>query len=114
MAKNIGGRRIGAIRGRTQFRLPSGHYAKRNRWTGEILSVKADLEPYKNVVIEKPQPTPTTGYAFPARGDTSGRVSLPLLDRPIWRARPRTMRKDRAVALTEPAIARGIGRLRQP
>lgn len=53
MAKNVGGRRIGAIRGRTQFRLPSGHYAKRNRQTGEVLSIKADRKPYKNVIIER-------------------------------------------------------------
>jgi hypothetical protein len=53
MARNVGGRRIGAIRGRTQFRLPSGHYAKRNRLTGEIMSIKADKKPYKNVVIER-------------------------------------------------------------
>jgi hypothetical protein len=53
MARNVGGRRIGAIRGRTQLRLPSGHYAKRNRLTGEIMSIKADKKPYKNVVIER-------------------------------------------------------------
>lgn len=57
MAKNVGGRRIGAIRGRTQFMLPNGHYAKRDRRTGEILSVKADLTPYRNVVIDHdPEP----------------------------------------------------------
>lgn len=57
MARNVGGRRIGAIRGRTQFRLPNGRYAKRNRWTGEIMSIKADLNPYKNVVIDhEPEP----------------------------------------------------------
>jgi hypothetical protein len=53
VAKNVGGRRIGAIRGRTQVMLPNGHYAKRDRKTGKILSVKADLKPYKNVVIER-------------------------------------------------------------
>jgi len=55
MAKNggPGGGRRGAIRGRTQFRLPSGHYAKRDRRTGEILAIKADLKPFKNVVKEK-------------------------------------------------------------
>jgi len=53
MARNVGGRRIGAIRGRTQFMLPNGHYAKRNRWTGEVMSVKADKKPYKNVIIER-------------------------------------------------------------
>ncbi len=55
MAKNggPGGGRRGAIRGRTQFRLPNGHYAKRDRLTGEILAIKADLKPFKNVVKEK-------------------------------------------------------------
>jgi hypothetical protein len=33
--------------------LPNGHYAKRDRRTGEVLSVKADLKPYKNVIIER-------------------------------------------------------------
>lgn len=54
--RNGRGRR-GAIRGRTQFKLPSGHYAKRDRATGEILSIKADFEPYKGIVIEKTPPT---------------------------------------------------------
>lgn len=57
MARNKGGRRVGAIRGRTQFMLPNGHYAKRDRQTGEILSIKADKKPYKNVIIER---TPDT------------------------------------------------------
>jgi len=54
MAKNgakDGGRK-GAIRGRTQFLLPNGHYAKRDRKTGEIISVKADTKPYKGIVKE--------------------------------------------------------------
>ncbi len=55
MAKNSlnGGGRRGAVRGRTQFLLPNGHYAKRDRKTGEILAVKADRTPFKGVVIEK-------------------------------------------------------------
>lgn len=55
MARNIGkgGGRRGAIRGRTQFLLPNGHYAKRDRQTGEILAIKADLKPFKGVVREK-------------------------------------------------------------
>ena len=58
MAKNgaKGGGRKGAIRGRTQFLLPNGHYAKRDRKTGEIISVKADTKPYKGVVKEPTQP----------------------------------------------------------
>lgn len=60
MAKNgaKGGGRKGAIRGRTQFLLPNGHYAKRDRKTGEIISVKADTKPYKGVVREPSQPRP--------------------------------------------------------
>jgi hypothetical protein len=78
--------------------------------------VKADLEPYRNVVIEKPQPAPATGRTFPTRAGTSGRVSLPLLDRPVWRmrARSRPARDDRSVAPTEPRIPHGISRLRHP
>ncbi|HWV25386.1 MAG TPA: hypothetical protein VNZ58_14455 [Thermomicrobiales bacterium] len=53
MAKNTGKGRRGAIRGRTQFRLPSGHYAKRDRRTGEILAIKKDMKPFKGVVMEK-------------------------------------------------------------
>jgi hypothetical protein len=58
MAKNgaRGGGRRGAIRGRTQFLLPNGRYAKRDRRTGEILSIKADTRPYKGVVIERDAP----------------------------------------------------------
>jgi hypothetical protein len=70
MAKNRkGGGRIGAVRGRTQFQLPSGHYAKRDSRTGEILSIKADLKPYKGIVREKPLQKPvarqTARIAFP-------------------------------------------------
>lgn len=55
MAKNggKGGGRRGAIRGRTQFLLPNGHYAKRDRQTGEVLAIKADLKPFKGIVKEK-------------------------------------------------------------
>lgn len=53
MARNTGKGRRGAIRGRTQFRLPSGHYAKRDRRTGEILAIKKDMKPFKGVVMEK-------------------------------------------------------------
>ena len=53
MARNLttGHGRRGAIRGRYQFRLPNGRYAKVDRTTGRILSVKADRKPYKGVVI---------------------------------------------------------------
>ncbi|HVL23235.1 MAG TPA: hypothetical protein VM450_04075 [Thermomicrobiales bacterium] len=82
MAKNVGGRRIGAIRGRAQYRLPNGHYAKIDRKTGEILSIKADRTPYRNVVMLRSapaveSPTPTAPE----------RPTLSPLDRPAWRAR---------------------------
>lgn len=56
MAKNkpVGdNRRVGAVRGRTQFQTPSGHWAKRDAETGEIMNVKADLKPFKGVRREK-------------------------------------------------------------
>ena len=82
VAKNVGGRRIGAIRGRTQFRLPSGHYAKRDRRTGEILSIKADRKPYKNVVIEKTPPTDIDLAALPGRRGRARRGVVTLLRQP--------------------------------
>lgn len=91
MAKNgaKGGGRRGAIRNRTQFQLPSGHYAKRDARTGEIISVKADLKPYKGVVREK---HPPTSYALPPstpRARTP-RVALPpIVARPTWQPRDR-------------------------
>jgi hypothetical protein len=51
MARNRPGGRRGAVRGRTQFRLPNGRYAKVDRATGHILSIKADDQPYKGIVI---------------------------------------------------------------
>jgi hypothetical protein len=75
MAKNKGGRRVGAIRGRTQFMLPNGHYAKRDRRTGEILSIKADTKPYKNVIIER---TADTAQEPVAATPTAWILPLPL------------------------------------
>lgn len=71
MARNRPGGRRGAIRGRTQFRLPNGRYAKVDRTTGAILSIKADRTPYKGIVITDP-PTP-----FPRRPGV--RTGLPPL-----------------------------------
>lgn len=94
MAKNVGGRRIGAIRNRTQFLLPNGHYAKRDRTTGEILSVKADRKPYKNVVIERePQSLPVT-VAKP-------RASTTPIQRPSRRVQKRP---NRTAPVTLPTI----------
>lgn len=56
MAKNkpVGdNRRVGAVRGRSQFQTPSGRWAKRDAATGEIMNVKTDLKPFKGVRKEK-------------------------------------------------------------
>lgn len=91
MAKNRakGGGRRGAVRNRTQFQLPSGHYAKRDTRTGDIISVKADLKPYKGVVKEK---HPPVSYALPASTPPARarRLALPsIVARPTWRPRER-------------------------
>jgi hypothetical protein len=56
MAKNPppnDGHRIGAVRDRSQFRTPSGDWAKRNTATGRIMDVKKDGTPFKGVRREK-------------------------------------------------------------
>lgn len=57
MAKNnpIGdGRRVGAMRDRSQTQTPSGHYVKRDTETGRFLDVKtSDKTPFKGVRREK-------------------------------------------------------------
>jgi hypothetical protein len=57
MAKNnpIGdGRRVGAVRERSQTQTPSGHYVKRDTETGRFLDVKtSDKTPFKGVRREK-------------------------------------------------------------
>ena len=53
MAKNTGeGSRKGSVNDRTQFETSSGHAAKRDRETGEIIDVKADDKPFKGVAQE--------------------------------------------------------------
>lgn len=54
MATNSGkGSRKGSVTERTQFETPSGHSAKRDTETGEILDVKtSDKEPFKGVAQE--------------------------------------------------------------
>lgn len=53
MAKNnpIGdGRRVGAVRDRSQTQTPSGHYVKRDAETGRFIGVKtSDKTPFKGV-----------------------------------------------------------------
>jgi len=54
VAKNTGtGHRKGAIVSRSQFKTPSGNYAKRDAKTGRIIDIKADKSPFKGVRKEK-------------------------------------------------------------
>ncbi len=57
MAKNNptgDGRRIGAVRDRSQTQTPSGHFVKRDTETGRFLDVKtSDKTPFKGVRREK-------------------------------------------------------------
>jgi hypothetical protein len=54
MAKNTGaGSRKGAISQRSQFKMPTGQYVKRDTKTGRIIDVKADNTPFKGVRKEK-------------------------------------------------------------
>ncbi|MGI9140366.1 MAG: hypothetical protein ACR2GJ_04580 [Gemmatimonadaceae bacterium] len=55
MAKNTGdGHREGSVDDRTQFETPSGHNAKRDAETGEIMDVKTtDKSKFKGVAEEK-------------------------------------------------------------
>lgn len=46
-------RRQGAVRNRSQFRMPSGNWAKRDAETGQIMDVKQDGTPFKGVRKEK-------------------------------------------------------------
>ena len=54
MATNTGnGHRRGSVNDRTQFQLPSGHFAKRDTTTGQILDVKtSSTEPFKGIAQE--------------------------------------------------------------
>lgn len=48
------GRRIGAVRRRSQTKTSSGHYVKRNTKTGRFMDVKtSDKTPFKGVRKEK-------------------------------------------------------------
>ena len=54
MAKNTGdGFRRGEVIGRSQFKTPSGDYAKRDDGTGRIMAQKQGGEPFKGVRKEK-------------------------------------------------------------
>ena len=47
------GHRNGAVRDRSQFRLPNGHWVKRDMETGRIMDVKSDTTPFKGVRRER-------------------------------------------------------------
>jgi hypothetical protein len=47
------GHREGAVKGRSQFKTPSGHAVKRDTKTGRIMDVKSDKQPFKGVRKEK-------------------------------------------------------------
>ncbi len=56
MAKNGktgDGHRDGAVRDRSQFEHPNGHWIKRDSETGRIKDVKSDNDPFKGVRREK-------------------------------------------------------------
>ena len=53
MGKNTGeGYRRGAVRERTQFERPDGHWQKRDELTGHFMPVKQSDGPYKGVAKE--------------------------------------------------------------
>lgn len=43
----------GAIKNRSQFEHPNGHWVKRDSDTGQFLNVKHDKEPFKSVRRER-------------------------------------------------------------
>ena len=53
MATNTGkGFRRGAVRHRTQFQRPDGHWQKRDELTGQFMQTKDDDSPFKGVAKE--------------------------------------------------------------
>lgn len=53
MATNTGkNSRKGSVKDRSQFPTPSGHEAKRDEKTGQIMDVKSDKKPFKGVAKE--------------------------------------------------------------
>jgi hypothetical protein len=56
MAKNApygDGRRVGAVRGRSQFQAPNGNWVKRDTSTGRIIDQKSSGGTFKGVRREK-------------------------------------------------------------
>ena len=53
MGRNTGqGFRRGAVKARTQFLRPDGHWQKRDERTGQLMQVKDDGRPFKGVAKE--------------------------------------------------------------
>ncbi len=53
MATNTGSNfRRGAVKARTQFQRPDGHWQKRDERTGQLMSVKDDGKAFKGVAKE--------------------------------------------------------------
>ena len=53
MGKNTGdGYRQGAVKGRTQFERPDGHFQKRNEHDGRFMEVKSTEGKFKGVARE--------------------------------------------------------------
>ena len=53
MAKNTGkGSRKGSVTSRTQTKVPSGNYVKRDRETGQFIDQKQGGQPFKGVAKE--------------------------------------------------------------
>lgn len=56
MAKNAptgDNARRGAVRSRSQVKMPNGHWVKRNADNGRFMDVKSDDKPFKGVRREK-------------------------------------------------------------
>ena len=49
MARNAGGHRDGAVRGRSQVKAPNGNWTKRDRTSGRFMDQKQDGTPFKGV-----------------------------------------------------------------
>jgi len=56
MAKNAplgDGHRVGAVKQRSQFQRPDGHWVKRDIGTGRFMDVKSDRDEFKGARREK-------------------------------------------------------------
>lgn len=66
MAKNKpygDNRRVGAVKGRTQFQRTDGLWVKRDSQTGQFMDVKSDSKPFKGITKEK-QKSPSKSEAL--------------------------------------------------